>query len=122
MKHSAENGLVRHVTSLLLVAAISGCAANAKQEAFDPKLAGQVTASAAEAAVGKPGAKVCRWVPLGISERDLIRGVVQQQEPAQSVRVRIEDPGRFTNSLNGTPLVRGALVLDKAVAWTPCVF
>ena len=122
MKQVAKNGVVRNCTSLLLLAAISGCATGAKQEAFDPRLAGQVTTSAAEAAVGKPGAKICRWVQIGISEKDLIRGVVQQQESAQSVRVRIEDPGRFTNSLNGTPLVRGALVLDKAIAWTPCVF
>jgi hypothetical protein len=106
-----------------VVLALAGCSWGAKQPtpAFDARLASSVSASAAEAAVAKPGTKVCRYVQLGIAERDLIRGVVQGEEGA-SIRVRIEDPGRFPNSINGTPLARGALVLDKAAAWTPCIF
>jgi hypothetical protein len=106
-----------------LVVAIAGCGLGAQKPtpAFDARLASSVTATAAEAAVAKPGTKVCRYVQLGIAERDLIRGVVQQEE-GESIRVRIEDPGRFPNSLGGTQLARGALVLDKASAWTPCVF
>jgi len=107
---------------VLLFLAISGCGSRSKPPAFDPDLASNVSASAAEAAVSRPGTKVCRWIPLGIAERDLIRGVVQQTEEGRAIRVRIEDPGRFPNSLNGTPIARGALVLDKASAWTPCVF
>lgn len=118
-----KSGGSTHFAGLILLAVLSGCASSGKpQDSFDPKLASNVSATAAEAAVSKTGTKVCRWVQLGISERDLVRGVVQQREEATAVRVRIEDPGRFTNSLNGTPLARGALVLDKAVAWTPCVF
>jgi hypothetical protein len=113
----------RFLALLLSLAAFAGCASKTKPQeaAFDPKLAGTVTVSAGEAAVAKPGTKVCRWVQLGIAELDLIRGVVLQEE-GHAVRVRIEDPGRFPNSLSGTPLARGALVLDKAIAWTPCVF
>jgi hypothetical protein len=106
-----------------LLVAIAGCSSSGPKPmpAFDAQLAASVSASASEAAVAKTGAKVCRWVQLGIAERDLVRGVVQQAE-ADAVRVRIEDPGRFPNSLNGTPLARGALVLDKPIAWTLCVF
>ncbi len=109
--------------SLLMLAAISGCSwGKPKQQgAFDPQLARNVSATAAEAAVSKPGTKVCRYVPLGIAERDLIRGVVQEVE-GPSVRVRIEDPGRFPNSVNGTELAKGAVVRDRAATWTPCVF
>jgi hypothetical protein len=106
-----------------VVVAFAGCSSSGPKPtpAFDAQLASNVSATASQAAVAKTGARVCRWVPLGISERDLVRGVVQQAE-ADALRVRIEDPGRYTNSLNGTQLARGALVLDKAIAWTPCVF
>jgi len=106
-----------------LVVAIAGCGFGRQKPtpAFDARLASSVSATAAEAAVSKPGTKVCRYVPLGIAERDLIRGVVQEAE-GSSVRVRIEDPGRFPNSLNGTELAKGAMVRDRAAAWTRCLF
>jgi len=123
MKTGSESGVGPRLFCVVLLAAFAGCASQtAKPEAaFDAKLASNVSTIAAQAAVAKPGAKVCRWVQLGISERDLVRGVVQQED-GQALRVRIEDPGRFKNSLNGTQLARGAQVLDKAVDWTPCVF
>ena len=109
------------VLRFVLVAALSGCASK-PEPPFDRKVAGAVSTTAAEAAVSKPGTKVCRMVQLGIAERDWIRGVVQQTEEANTIRVRIEDPGKFPHSLNGTPVARGAVVLDKAIAWTPCIF
>ena len=122
MKNAPRSGVALHIAGLVLLALIAGCASKKQDAAFDPKLTAQVSATASEAAVSKPGTKVCRWVQVGISERDWLRGVVQQREEANAVRVRIEDPGKFTNTLNGTPLTRGALVLDKAADWTPCVF
>ena len=100
--------------------AIAGCATEPKQ-AFDPQLAKTVNTTASEAAVTKPGTKVCRWVQLGIAERDWIRGVVQQSQ-GSNIRVRIEDAGRFPNTLNGHRLGRGETISDAAAAWTPCTF
>ena len=101
---------------------IAGCSGTPKSDrAFEPQLAKALNATATEAAVAKPGTKVCRWIPLGIAERDLIRGVVQQAEGA-NVRVRIDDPGRFPKSLNGHTVGRGEVISDAATAWTPCVF
>ena len=100
----------------------AGCSGAPKSDgAFDPQLAKSLNATATEAAVAKPGTKVCRWVQLGIAEKDLIRGVVQQAEGA-NVRVRIDDPGRFPKSLNGQTVGRGEVISDAATAWTPCVF
>ena len=116
---------ITHIRSVCLIGAalaFAGCAGAPKPEAaFDPQLAKQVNNLASEAAVAKPGTKVCRWVQLGIAERDLIRGVVQQGGGSQ-VRIRIEDAGRFPKSLNGHQVGKGEVVSDAAVAWTPCVF
>src|SRR5262245_36485215 len=61
--------------------ALAACAGAPKGEpAFDARLASNIDASAKLAAVAKPGTKVCRYIPLGIAEKDLIRGVVQQSE------------------------------------------
>ena len=99
---------------------IAACAgAPPPKSAFDPKLAEKVDIAASQAAVAKPGTKVCRWVQLGIAERDLISGVVQNAE-GNNLRVRIEDPGRFPKSLNGQPVGKGELLTDAANAWTPC--
>ncbi len=104
------------------ILAIAGCSGAPKPDrAFDPQLANSLNATATEAAVAKPGTKVCRWVQLGIAERDLIRGVVQQPE-GRNVRIRVEDPGRFPNSLNGRTIARGEVISDAAASWTPCVF
>ena len=102
--------------------ALTACASAPKEErAFDPPLASAVNTMASEAAVAKPGTKVCRWVALGIAEKDLIRGIVQQRE-GNTVRVRIDDAGRFPNSLNGHRLARGEVITDVATTWTPCTF
>jgi hypothetical protein len=89
--------------------------------AFDAQLARSVNDTATRAAVAKSGAKVCRPMQVGIAERDWIRGVVTEIS-GDAIGVRIEDPGRFPKSLNGTALARGVLVQDSPAAWTPCRF
>ena len=74
----------------------------------------------AAAAVGKPGAKVCREMTVGIATRDRVRGTVTAVE-ADRIAVRIEDPGRFSHTLNGVTIVRGAALQDAATAWMPCL-
>ena len=101
---------------------IGGCetAKSAAVPAFDPQFARALNESATEAAVAKPGARVCRQMQVGIAERDWIRGVVSQIGDGK-VTVRIDDAGRFPHELNGTTLKRGATVSDTATAWTPCL-
>lgn len=91
------------------------------EPAFEPRFARAVNDSATQAAVAKPGAKVCRTIQVGIAERDWVRGVVMEVS-AGKIGVRIEEPGRFPNVLNGTAVVRGALVWDATPGWTPCIF
>jgi hypothetical protein len=101
---------------------IAACSsAEPVRPAFDPPLARSVNDTSTRAAVAKSGAKVCRQMQVGIAQRDWVRGVVTEIS-GDSIGVRIEHPGQFPQSLNGTPLVRGALVRDSATAWTPCRF
>jgi len=76
---------------------------------------------ATTAAVAKTGAKVCRQTEIGIAERDWLRGVVTEVA-GDAITVRIEHAGRFPQSLNGTPIARGAVVRDSPALWTPCRF
>lgn len=76
--------------------------------------------TARRVAVSKVGAKVCRSLTVGISERDWIRGIVIETI-AEKVRVKIEDAGRFRHTVNEIAVVAGALVLDDPLNWTPCV-
>jgi hypothetical protein len=72
------------------------------------------------AAVGKPGAKVCRVLPVGIAVRDLIRGEVMAVN-ADRVVVRVDDPGRHPHLYEGRQLVQGMTVQSTAMEWTPCL-
>lgn len=74
----------------------------------------------AEAAVGRPGAFVCRKLTMGIAESDWIRGTVVEAKGG-GVKVEISDPGRYPHTLNGTETARGALVWDDDTAWVPCI-
>jgi len=103
------------------VVSLASCSSQPARPAFDPKLASTVDETATIAAVAKVGAKVCRQTEIGIAERDWLRGVVTEVT-REGIAVRIEDPGRFPQSLNGTPVARGAVARDSAVAWTPCHF
>jgi hypothetical protein len=105
---------------LLCVApALTSCSVEPARPAFDAQFARSVNDMATTAAVARVGAKACRQTEIGIAERDWLRGVVTEVT-GDAIAVRIEDPGRFPQSLNGTFVTRGAIVRDSAVAWTPC--
>ena len=74
----------------------------------------------AEVAIAKPGVKVCRKLTVGIAVEDWIRGVVVEAAGGR-VGVRIDDPGRIQQTLNGKPLTRGEVVWDAVSDWTPCL-
>jgi hypothetical protein len=71
------------------------------------------------AALGKPGEKVCRVLPVGIAVQDRIRGEVTAVK-ADRVTVRIEDAGRHPHMIGDKPLVKGMSVESAAADWTPC--
>jgi len=75
--------------------------------------------TAARIAVSKAGAKVCRQMAVGISERDWIRGVVVEVS-ADRIRVRIDELGRYPQTLDGVVLASGVAVWDSPLRWTPC--
>jgi hypothetical protein len=116
MSRTCARKLVCSVAVLL-----AACSTKPAGPAFDPKLARNLDEMATTAAAAKTGAKVCRQTEIGIAERDWLRGVVTEVARDMIV-VRIEQAGRFPQSLNGTPLARGAIVRDSAAAWTPCRF
>jgi hypothetical protein len=98
---------------------IAACSTEPARPAFDPQLARSLNDTATRAAVAKSGARVCRPMNVGIAERDWIRGVVTEVS-GDAIGVRIQDPGRFPKTLNGTGLARGAVVRDSPAAWTLC--
>jgi hypothetical protein len=65
------------------------------------------------------GQKVCREMPVGIGERDWVRGVVVGVTP-EKVGVRIEDAGRLPHVVGGVELRAGEVSWDTPQAWTPC--
>lgn len=72
------------------------------------------------AVVGISGAKVCREMPVGIATRDLIKGIVVARE-GEKIRVKIDDPGRFHQSLDEKELAKGDVVADYMANWSPCL-
>ena len=70
--------------------------------------------------MAKPGARVCRELQVGIAERDWVRGVVVAVEGA-SVNVQVDDPGRYTHTLNGVEVKHGAILRDNPANWVPCL-
>jgi hypothetical protein len=80
-------------------------------------LARAVAETAGRVAVSKPGAKVCRQIMVGISERDWVRGTVIEVG-ADRINVRIDDPGRFPQAADG--LARGATSWETPLHWIPC--
>ena len=73
-----------------------------------------------EAEVAMPkGARVCREVPVGISEKDSVSGTVVGLLPGE-LEVRIENAGRFATALDGVPLKAGSVVRGAVTAWAPC--
>jgi hypothetical protein len=118
-------GLLRGTLTVALCAVLSACSTRPPlnfdiAETERATAARTITETATRVAVSKVGAKVCRRVAVGISEHDWIRGVVTNIE-ANKIRVRIEDPGRFPQVLDGTTIARGALISDSPLNWVPCV-
>ena len=109
------------LTSAALCIAACSSSGPKREPAFDPPFAHSVDDTATRAAIAKPGAKICRQTQIGIAERDWIRGVVTEVA-GDTIRVRIEDPGRLPQSLNGTALARGVVVTGSPLGWTPCLF
>lgn len=72
------------------------------------------------AAVGMPGVQVCRQASIGIGLTDLVRGTVLAAE-GNTLRVRIDAPGRLAQRPDGTPLQRGEVVAEPLQAWRPCM-
>lgn len=112
---------VRALFSGVVVLGFASCSTEPARPAFDAQLARSVSDTATTAAVAKVGAKICRQTEIGIAERDWLRGVVTEVA-GDAITVRIEQAGRFPQSLNGIPISRGATVRDSAAAWTPCRF
>ena len=73
----------------------------------------------ARAAVAKEGQKVCREMPVGIGQRDWVRGTVVNTG-AEQVAVRIDDAGSHPHVIAGADVLRGDIVWDAPVNWTPC--
>lgn len=71
-------------------------------------------------AVAKPGTRVCRKFTVGIAEIDWIRGVVVEADSSH-LCIKIDDPGLFAHTLNGSEIIRGSMVWDAVLVWTPCV-
>jgi len=70
-------------------------------------------------AVSVPGTRVCRELTVGIGQADWIRGVVIRAE-GDELSIRIDDPGRFSQRINGVALVKDVVVRDVFGQWTPC--
>ncbi len=72
------------------------------------------------AAIGFAGAKVCREMTVGIATKDTIRGSVLGRE-GDKVRIRIDDPGRFHQSIGSErELAKGDIVVVDVRGWFPC--
>ncbi|MGQ0655227.1 MAG: hypothetical protein ACT4P4_23675 [Betaproteobacteria bacterium] len=104
------------LTCVALLAA--GCAPRAPQA--DAEAARLFAENSSLAAVAKPGARVCRRMQTGISEVDIIRGVVVEAR-APRIAVRVETAGRLPHAIGAVALVPKAVVWDDAAAWTPCL-
>lgn len=91
----------------------------AQEEAAQADVARTLSETAHRVAVAKTGAKVCREIAVGISERDWIRGTVVALD-SPKIGVRIDNRGRFPQTLNGALLAPGLIVWDDASGWTPC--
>lgn len=69
--------------------------------------------------VSIPGAKVCRNMPVGISEMDMIAAVVLAVD-RNRIQVRIEHTGRFGVELNGQAAKVGMELTDYVDRWMVC--
>lgn len=70
-------------------------------------------------ALSRPGAKVCRDVPVGTVQVDTVSGIVQAAE-GDHVRIRIEHIGKFSKQLDGRVIAAGDELVVGAEHWYPC--
>ena len=70
-------------------------------------------------AIGKPGAKVCRQMTVGIATRDWVRGTVLTLD-ASGVSVRIDDAGKFEHMIGNKVIRKGDVISDAPRSWIPC--
>jgi hypothetical protein len=73
----------------------------------------------ARAALGKPGQKVCREMPVGIGASDWVRGTVLRTD-GERIAVRIDEPGVHAHVIANVEARRGELIWDTPTSWTPC--
>ncbi|HEX5633024.1 MAG TPA: hypothetical protein VFX50_07340 [Gemmatimonadales bacterium] len=73
----------------------------------------------AQAALSKPGQKVCREMPVGIGGHDWVRGTVTDFA-AERVAVRIDDAGRHPHVIAEAEIRAGDVVWTPYAGWTPC--
>ena len=112
------------LAALATGALAAGCGGGAArlsvpEEAAQAAVARTLSETARRVAVSKIGATVCRQMVVGISERDWVRGTVVEIDSSK-IRLRIDAPGRFAQTLNGARLMPGLVVWDEAAEWTPC--
>ena len=69
----------------------------------------------------KPGATVCRNVPVGIAQVDVIGGIVQSLD-RDRLKIRIQRPGKFINFLDGREISIGSEIMEDSDNWYPCLF
>lgn len=74
----------------------------------------------ARLAVAKEGTKVCREMPVGIGDRDWVRGTVVAVA-GDKVAVRIDDAGRQPHAVAGAEVRKGDVAWDAPHFWTPCL-
>ena len=109
-----------------LVLLLSGCAwfmpqrESAPDQGLHDSLVRDRIKYEAEAAVGRPGAFVCRKVAVGISEIDWMRGTVMSVK-GERVEVKISDPGKYPHEMNGVEVAEGALLWDEETNWMACL-
>lgn len=72
------------------------------------------------AEVGRVRTRVCRVFEVGIGVRDIVRGTVTGVDGAR-ITVRIEDPGKLDNKIEGRVIAKGELVVDELLSWVPCL-
>lgn len=68
----------------------------------------------------KPGATVCRNVPVGIAQVDVIGGIVQSLD-GDRLGIRIQRPGKFSKTLDGREISIGSEIVEDADNWYPCL-
>jgi hypothetical protein len=71
------------------------------------------------AVVGRPGARVCREMTVGIGTKDWLRGTVVKVQAAR-ISVRVDDAGRFEHTIGERTVRKGEEVTDLLRLWIPC--